>query len=233
MSSFNIDPVNHILIINVSKERDELTDPAFELFFKLYIFYKLSHIYKEEESLRILEDFSIKITPNAGELFTQAFHQYLAIQKRADRFYHKPFSEIYHLELFPFHKLAPEDPTFIDRLRKIMLKKLTIEDLAAWLKGARPEFYQEPKKYAIAIYRGTEAARRIYLSISIGTFYYWYSGVVARKTTEFSKRHADSTYHLNQILQMSNNELNPVLLFTGGFIDTFTFEPDPTYQINV
>jgi hypothetical protein len=58
-------------------------------------------------------------------------------------------------------------------------------------------------------------------------FYYEYVGIIRASTRGFCRSLVGTTHHIDQINQMRNGQLNPVLTYCGGYRCFHDWEPDP------
>lgn len=224
---FEIDSEEELIKIDVSWERDNFIGKAFDLFLKVYLFRILSTIEKEEGSLQILYDIPISFGCDIGDKFSEILSEYNSIKTQAEKFYSKPFQEIYHLELFPFQKLAPNDVDFISDLKLKLHGGIEKEELSDWLNNSYPNFYQNPEPFVISLILGTSSAKRNFQAISNHVYMFEFAGVKRKDLCEFSSKNINQILNLNQTMSLDNKSLNPVLLFAGGLGDICRLEPDP------
>lgn len=211
----------------LSQIKKELSSNAYDLFFRCFLTAKFDFIYDQFEidlfsknpfkDIRFNFPYKISI-----ETFKEVLDDYLRIKKR---FLFLKISDTYPIHLVPLEKLSPPQKTFKNKIRSIYIyNSLGGDDFYYWLRRAKPDFYENKKEISQSILNGFRNAKQIYNNLLAQNFEFTYTGVLTNPVSDFSKKNHNKNFHLNDILELKNYSLEPVIFFGGGLGDHFGFE---------
>lgn len=197
------------------KYEDELSEEAFDIFSKCYImnlldtyYYHAGIDYIENE----LENISFILPDDKfTTLLANTVYQYRSIK---NRWLNIKIDQLYPLYMLPFEGFKPQKKGFHETIRSILLK-LDIDNSYYWFKGIFPEFYSKNKDLIISLHVGYRNAINIFRNMTICDFTFKYRDSPHSIKPGIIQPGKD-IYHINDIIKMRNNELEPVLFFVSG-----------------
>ncbi|XWN36055.1 MAG: hypothetical protein ROO71_08825 [Balneola sp.] len=230
----DIDLENKIIKLDISIPFKELTNEAFDFYFKRRLFYFLSITENQLGDLSIFEEFKIEFGEDVYDQFKKGLKEYLAIKKEIKTHYPgESINDMMHTQLIDLSELIPPTKKMHRKIiNLIYVNKLSAGDFIHWLKGQDLDFYKDKQTelYAFSIFTGLRNSKNLYRGLGINCFHYTYSGVRKSDIPSFSKKLLNKTFHLNDILDIKNNTLNPVCFFGEGLGGYYNWEADPLYS---
>jgi len=233
-TDLEIDEEQQLLTLDLTKVREELNDQAFEFYFRRKIIYFLYTLENHMGDLSILNDFQITFKVDVFDQLEKGIKEYLAIKKEIKTHYPGvPLESMIHTQLIDLSKLIPPTKKMHRKiLNLIYVYKLPVADFIHWLNGQQLDFYKDKQTelYAYSIFTGFINSNHFYRALRSNCFHFTYIGVRKSDISSFSNKLLDKTYHLNDILKMQNNDLDPVCFFGEGLGGYYKWEPDNLYS---
>ncbi|HET8865099.1 MAG TPA: hypothetical protein VFM80_05315, partial [Gracilimonas sp.] len=188
----------------------------------------------EYGDLDILQEYPISFKVDVLDLYQETFKQYLEMRKEQDRHLKGiNFDRMAGIYLMIEDELIPPLKKWKRKIRNLLfIQDWSNMDLLYWIKGQELEFYEgkNTRELIISLSFGYNNAYHIFKALSADIFYFLYSAPSSK--LGFDEKNQGKRLHLNEILELDNQSLNPPIFFGGGYGSNGSWLPDPTYRPN-
>ncbi|MEQ9309723.1 MAG: hypothetical protein RLN90_09725 [Balneolaceae bacterium] len=211
----------------------QLSVQAFDLYYRFRTLALLRFI-DNNDSLEIITDVDTKMEFAWDDRFQKVLAEYVAIKKEiASHHKYSNYDGLFQTQIIPLEGLIPPQKKWKRKIIDyIYYHENRIDDISHILAANKIKFYEGKNilQYVFALKNGFANARKIYKALSSDTFGFLYLSQKVQNPNSFDSTHSGERYHLNEILEMENNTLNPPIYFCGGLNSIGSWDPYPTYK---